>query len=222
MILLFLVNLYLGFNLSENKSNVTPNDYQVGIKMEFRENRVIYSMERDYGFQNYSFISNLTFIEDKKFVGVQNNCDISKLGIYREDIGIGLLYKGNNVKQYLTSGISMQKYQQYEPCLRYGILYQVDKKIKIPSLGDTLSLNWFTVSVNWGIRQANSLLNMGYKWTYETRASGLVTFNRYEYSLESSTRLYVLKNLGWEANFGYGKYNNIENHFAGWKAFVNF
>ena len=231
MLILFLINFYLGVGISEYKGQTFPNNYNINISTQLKENRIMYALNREMyrcpscGYeenrQDYSFISNMVFVKDKHFAGLQNSYDISSLGIYKEDIDIGFSGVTGKTKHYLTGGLSFDKYKDYKPCVRYGIIYQNSPKLEIPTFKD--NLNFLKSALNACISITNGILSVGYKWSYETRANALYAYpGRYEYSIETATRLYVLKNLGWEAAAGYSKYNNIENHYGSWKTFISF
>ncbi|MDD5530941.1 MAG: hypothetical protein PHX21_13060 [bacterium] len=231
MLILFLLNFYLGVGVSEYKGQTFPNNYNVNISTQLKENRILYALNREIyecpycGYednrQDYSFISNMVFVKDKHFTGIQNSCDISELGIFREDIDVGLHLKSGNTKHYLTGGLSFEKYKDYKPCVRYGLIYTSSPKIAIPVFKD--NINFLKSALNACISITNGILSVGYKWTYETRANVLYAYpGRYEYSIETATRLYILKNFGWEASGCYNKYNNVDNHFCSWKSFLDF
>lgn len=222
MLILLLINMYLGFGLSEQTGQCFPNDYGINISAKVNDNRISYTFNRTMYLctcpkcghewkendQTYSLQSNLVLTKDIGFVALSNVNENSLINLYREDISLGLPLKKGKITNYLTAGISMNKWQHYEPMFREEIIYRKT----LPKSDNAI---------------ANAILNIVNKfivsWEYDLRGHFLLSNGRYEYGLESGTSFYFSKTVGWTTSMGYSKYDkDTELHFAKTEAFVSF
>lgn len=206
MILLFLFNLYLGFNLSEQTAgNGLLNDYNVEISAKLRDNRIEYSYGRENEIQSYFLQVNTVMAKDKYFVALSNIFDNENIKVYQENIGIGLLLKKDKITNYLTPVISMDKYKEYKTGIREEIIW---KKIVSPNLQNDV---------------LNALLKtFVYCYVYEIRANVVYCGDRWSYEFESNNDFNFTKAFGFSIGGRYGKYNNIEYHKGSTKLFLSF